>query len=996
MLPLTFPPTKVLVRKRDGQVLGRDMLMKEDHFISGDRGSAFNFHLSGAPNFRQPFEGVFAVGQPTQHGSETVANLLSGESLKWICLRQEPGLYINGRSFVLREASSPFRNLQDLHGIDAGRLERMERKMKLELLAEAERFGGNVCLHVELGEGKLRACWEYITIDSVFTPQEAIGLLGPSIEFFRIPVSPCAAFEPRHIDLLLNIFDMNSAARFICNCQMGLGRSTIASSVLFLIKRITSVGYTPPPAKFRCFVLYKFVRLLNHGNLAMNDVEDAIITTGVVYNLQNELISILQSLVKQRNIEEKLILATKSIEVLARYLQLLSFASYLRDYYANNRSLSYEDFTNNNPGMQNLTEQLLSEEFIMENAASMLLGTEVSGENDTDRPLSRKSSLLSFGSIIKEAYFASRDHENNLLDGAPNFRVINNQNVAGLAQPTLAGAMAVVSLLRKTRYESITWISLSSEPVLLIKGKPHVIRDVAQPFQYLQEFNVGLSPMEMESIATRLKSGVLEEASQGPVDLYKETTSQSLIREAHHVNTGDISLFSEVFDGDSSVEFLSVPIIADAVPQVTAFDLLFSILDARLGKNAIVFNCEMGRARSTLGIAISLLMLKHRGEVSLVSSQEPTEVDSFASVLSLVRILKNGRHVKSEVDAAISACNSVVDLKDSIRNSWTASSADRIVGRDLEAAQRRTVNYLIRYALLICFNSYLYDVYIKFVDTSFSMWLQNRPEILLHLNNWKNDPAGALKLRELDLSNEHMEIFESRSGHVFVPWSILKCDYFVGLQNKKITPHIDGAPNYRIVDKFTVCGTAVPMKHGVENVLKQLKSIRGGDSFPPVFWTNLREEPLLYINGRPFCLRDIDNPYGNLSNTGITAVRVEAMENQLKQDVLMEALKYEGKVLVHDETEDGKLVSMWELVTEETVLTCREMYTHCLQYNGDYDVFYSRAPITDEQAPLPEIFDSLVDLLKRSRDFASPFFVYNCQMGRGRTTVLPLYVYLCF
>jgi hypothetical protein len=33
-------------------------------------------------------------------------------------------------------------------------------------------------------------------------------------------------------------------------------------------------------------------------------------------------------------------------------------------------------------------------------------------------------------------------------------------------------------------------------------------------------------------------------------------------------------------------------------------------------------------------------------------------------------------------------------------------------------------------------------------------------------------------------------------------------------------------------------------------------------------WSHLREEPLVYINGRPFVVREIGNPFQNLEYTG--------------------------------------------------------------------------------------------------------------------------------
>lgn len=63
-----LPPT-VYVRERDGQVLGRGMVLKADHFPAGDRSKNLDMHISGGPNFRRviPFP-IYAVGQPSIYG----------------------------------------------------------------------------------------------------------------------------------------------------------------------------------------------------------------------------------------------------------------------------------------------------------------------------------------------------------------------------------------------------------------------------------------------------------------------------------------------------------------------------------------------------------------------------------------------------------------------------------------------------------------------------------------------------------------------------------------------------------------------------------------------------------------------------------------------------------------------------------------------------------------------------------------------------------------
>ena len=52
---------------------------------------------------------------------------------------------------------------------------------------------------------------------------------------------------------------------------------------------------------------------------------------------------------------------------------------------------------------------------------------------------------------------------------------------------------------------------------------------------------------------------------------------------------------------------------------------------------------------------------------------------------------------------------------------------------------------------------------------------------------------------------------------------------------------------------------------------------------------SLGAEPLLYVNEQPFVLRDGDNPYVNIEHTGINTRRLEAMERQLRRDILTES-----------------------------------------------------------------------------------------------------------
>lgn len=127
-----------------------------------------------------------------------------------------------------------------------------------------------------------------------------------------------------------------------------------------------------------------------------------------------------------------------------------------------------------------------------------------------------------------------------------------------------------------------------------------------------------------------------------------------------------------------------------------------------------------------------------------------------------------------------------------------------------------------------------------------------------------------------------------------------------------------GAPNFRSTN-LNIFGAAQPSSAGLSTILRVLgcapcdhtanfhESLLEADDFKHVaskrtIWFSTREEPIIYVNDTPFVLRDLSSPFVNIkSYTGITAQRLEAVENRLKADILAEAKRNHGLILVHDE-----------------------------------------------------------------------------------------------
>lgn len=228
---------------------------------------------------------------------------------------------------------------------------------------------------------------------------------------------------------------------------------------------------------------------------------------------------------------------------------------------------------------------------------------------------------------------------------------------------------------------------------------------------------------------------------------------------------------------------------------------------------------------------------------------------------------------------------------------------------------------------------------------------------------------------------------EGRDGKVLGEKNFLKADQYPGLHSKRPQdrrtsnpqPLIEGAPNYRELGEG-IHGTAQPTVDGMRRVLEQAGA--GPDGDKKAIWTNMREEPVVYVNGQPFNLRHVKAPFYNQASPGRSAGEVEQMERDLKQDVLNEARRNGGMITLHDEEAGPPPRVVERQVKIESVQTVSEVYDQ-LKAEG-YKVDYQRIPVTDMKKPEDQDIDELVGALKKADPEAA--LIFNCHAGQGRTT----------
>ncbi|KAJ7298358.1 hypothetical protein O6H91_03G019600 [Diphasiastrum complanatum] len=640
--------------------------------------------------------------------------------------------------------------------------------------------------------------------------------------------------------------------------------------------------------------------------------------------------------------------------------------------------------------------------------------------------ISRDGSVLGKKTILKSDHFPGCQNKRlqPTIEGAPNYRKFESLDIYGVAIPTIDGIRRVLNLIganRPSLPKKVLWHNLREEPVVYVNGRPFVLREVQRPFTNLEY--TGINRARVEQMEARLKEDVLQEASRygNKIMVSDETPDGQMIDQWEPISKDSIKTPLEVYEnlrGEGyALDYERVPITDEKSPKERDFDLLVQRISRADAGTAFVFNCQMGRGRTTTGMVIATLIhqrrmgnglrrISSRGQVleaedeyyEVPDNEESFRRGEYTVIRSLIRVLEGGIEGKKQVDNVIDRCSEMQNLREAIavyRNSIKRQTDER----KREAALSLFVEYLERYYFLICFAVYIHTDQSALAGrtpglSDFQQWMSARPELYSILRRLlRRDPMRALGYgkpppgfikqtapRGHGCPTKIETIVASRTGKVLGRQTVLKSDHYPGCQNLNLPERVEGAPNFRKVQGFPVYGVANPTVDGMRAVLTKIGGDQGG---VPVLWHNMREEPVIYINGKPFVLREVERPFKNmLEYTGIDRERVEQMEARLKEDVLREADRSNGAIMVNHETEDGQIFGAWEPVSPKVVKTPLEVFKG-LESEG-FSVQYRRVPITDGKAPKSSDFEIIASNIASAP--INTLLVFNCQMGRGRTT----------
>merc|ERR1712080_175647 len=198
-------------------------------------------------------------------------------------------------------------------------------------------------------------------------------------------------------------------------------------------------------------------------------------------------------------------------------------------------------------------------------------------------------------------------------------------------------------------------------------------------------------------------------------------------------------------------------------------------------------------------------------------------------------------------------------------------------------------------------------------------------------------------------------------------------DHFDKIQ--KLPDPVVGAPNFHRIPGYKVYSTGQPTITGLKNVLEKVT----GTIYPKdgkIIWLNLRQEPVVYVNGEPICARPPNKigEYAELGNVTRDSIKVDEVdfvrvaEGRIKENG--GKLKYVDINKKELEAEAKELKSLSQVMEEAQA-----------DFPG---LVHMRVPVCNSAAPLESDFDVICQTLVGT-SINTPIIV-NDQVGLSRAT----------
>lgn len=121
---------------------------------------------------------------------------------------------------------------------------------------------------------------------------------------------------------------------------------------------------------------------------------------------------------------------------------------------------------------------------------------------------------------------------------------------------------------------------------------------------------------------------------------------------------------------------------------------------------------------------------------------------------------------------------------------------------------------------------------------------------------------------------------QNRSGIILREGTLLKSDQWLK-ESQQVSDGVRGAINFRNIPGTKIYALGQPTLEAVDEVVMRVKQTNPTDK--QILWITLREEPIVYINGAPYCLRRERFTLRNMKGESLSEFRGVICTDHLRQ-----------------------------------------------------------------------------------------------------------------
>jgi len=366
------------------------------------------------------------------------------------------------------------------------------------------------------------------------------------------------------------------------------------------------------------------------------------------------------------------------------------------------------------------------------------------------------------------------DEKFEKIEGAPNFRHLKGFPVFGTGQPTEA---AMVEIINKAKEgvgkdnAKVYWFTMRQEPIVYVNGFPYAPRD---PENRHVNLDIKMNSEEIRRTERHLAKVLKARQVASGDDTLKIRKDEAFVENPMERKDYEDTIKAEsIKDHDAVYSFcqskcevdlqvIRIPLQEDQMPT-EYIDTIVDALKNEPASTPCIFSCQMGKGRTTLGMAAACLVkeitltaeLRKMTDANLIpestykdliyskfekidcvpnEEEDPYTAGNYDVIKQLCNTSQDAVEAKKKIDIIIDKCGpppkgiGIQNLRECIiQTKWKYD----VAAEDKQVAYKEMiVNFIQRYFYMICFGQYALQNGFMGYPESFASWLKNSKDDL--------------------------------------------------------------------------------------------------------------------------------------------------------------------------------------------------------------------------------------------------------------------------